>query len=270
MRPRRIMMTVLVLLPLVLSACGGGPAAATPGPSPTPEPTATPIPPEFGTISFGIGIVGDEDATRTSTTFPEGIHKIYASWDYTDMPEGVEWRREWYWDGALQEGVSVTENWSLDEHGTTWINISDDEDGLGAGDYELRLFIDGQQVQSGTFEIVERRPDVPIFKPITFALAVTEEYDAIDPAITFTGAVTTVHGVFDVENLAAGTSFDRAWFWNGEEILRSTEPIEDPEQTVYDVALFVDQGTLDPGTYTLELYFNDEMVQGGSFTITSE
>lgn len=256
---------LLLLLGTLLGGCGGGAPA---GPTATPAPTATPTPlpsPEFGPITFGLGYDKNSKIVRPYETFPEGIHRIFASFNYENMTPETEWRREWYWNGTLQEAVSVTEPWGLDKHGTTWVNTSV-PDGLLPGDYELRLYIDGEQVQGGSFVIDERRPDTPVFKPITFAAEVTEEFEPIDPTNRFEEGLSRVHGVFTVEGLALGDSFERVWYVDGQEVLRATETADD-ESDRFSAAIFVNEGTLDPGTYTLEIYHDGKLAQGGSFTV---
>lgn len=108
MRLRWNLIVIASLLLLALAACGGGAPAPTPTPAPPPTPT-TPPAPAFGPITFGLGLIDDERAIRSGTTFPEGIFKVYASFDYTDIPDNTEWRREWFLDGELLEAISSTE-----------------------------------------------------------------------------------------------------------------------------------------------------------------
>lgn len=265
MRLRGNLIVIVSLLLLTLAACGSSTPAPTPTPAPPPTPTIPPTP-AFGPITFGLGLIDDERAIRSGTTFPEGVFKIYASFDYTDIPADSEWRREWFQDGELLEAISVTEAWPHDKFGTSWLSTFN-EDGLSAGKWELKLYLNGKLAQSGSFEVSERRPDVPVFKPIVFATQVTEDFDPIDPGTTFAAGASTIHGVFQTEKLVAGMTFDRVWFFNDREVLRGTENVADEPKDIYDASVFMNNGTLDPGTYTLELHYNGQLAQGGSFVI---
>lgn len=264
MRQRWILLIVVGLL-LALAGCGGTPAP-TPTPTSPPTPT-TPPAPAFGPITFGLGIVNDEQIARPGTTFPEGIYKVYAAFDYTDMAADTEWRREWFWNGELLEGISKTEPWPQDSFGSSWLSTFN-ENGLSAGKWEIKLYIAGKLAQSASFEVSERRPDVPVFKPIVFAKTVTEDFDPIEPSNQFAAGVSTIHGVFETEKLANGMSFDRVWFFDGVEILRGTQTVDESAKDIFDASIFMRNGTLDPGTYTLELHYKEQLVQAGSFLIT--
>lgn len=264
MRQRWILLVVACLL-LVLAGCGGTPAP-TPTPAPPPTPT-TPPAPAFGPITFGLGVVDDEQIVRSGTTFPEGIFKVYASFNYTDIPANTEWRREWFQDGELLEGISKTEAWPHDSFGVSWLSTFD-ENGLSAGKWELKLYIAGKLAQSASFEVSERRPDVPVFKPIVFAQTVTEDFEPIEPSNQFAAGVSTIHGVFETEKLVSGMTFDRVWFFDGAEVLRGTETVDDTQKDIYDASIFMQNGALDPGAYTLELLYKGQLIQGGSFIIT--
>ena len=268
MRSRWIPLIAFALLTLVVLACGGAanlPAVIdTPTPTATPEPPATPTTapePAFGPITFGLGVVDDTNVVRDRTVFPEGIYRVFASFDYTDIPIDAEWRREWYYNDELMDSISLTEAWPHDKHGATWLSTFNDE-GLDPGVWELKLYINDELAQSGLFEVEERRPDAPVFKPITFAKDVTADFEPVDPADEFDNMTSTVHGIFNAENLTEGMTFDRVWYYNGNEALRGTETVTDLNTDVYDASIFVDDGTLDPGVYTLEIEFDGELMQG--------
>lgn len=274
MTPKRILILIVILLAGLALACGNAtPSAVQPtvaAPTDAPVEVATPTTPveaepAFGLIGFGLGIVNDTDIVRARSAFPEGVYKVYASFDYTDMPAGIEWRREWLYNGQLVEAISLTEAWPHDKHGTTWLNAFNEE-GLSPGAWELRLYIAGKLVRQDGFEVAERRPDQPAFLPITFAKGATDAFEAIDPGEQFS-KVSEIHGIFKAQGLEQGMTFDRVWYFNGDEVLRNTETVEDATIDTYDASLFVDQGALDLGTYTLEIEYDGDLMQGGSFLV---
>ena len=128
--------------------------------------------------------------------------------------------------------------------------------------------INDKLAQTGSFDVSERLPDDPVFKPITFARGSTADFEPIEPAITFTSGITTVHGIFNTEKLTAGMTFKRVWYLDGTQVLDGTETVDTQPKDVYDASIFKQDGALNEGTYTLAITFKDKIVQGGSFTVT--
>jgi len=116
--------------------------------TPTPEAqvstsTATPNPaPSFSSDIRFSQEVGKPDAR----SFAPKILQVFASWDYANMRAGMNVRREWYLNGQLW--LSREEAWDFAKYGANGtindISIYDFETGLPSGNYQLRLFIDGQ------------------------------------------------------------------------------------------------------------------------------
>jgi photosystem II stability/assembly factor-like uncharacterized protein len=146
---------------LILTACGTFnirvemvPAAtATPAiqPSlhlPTPKaqilaPTATLASAPFFSPEIRFSEGKDKPEQRV---FPPKTRQVYAIWSYSNMSEGMTVLREWYLNGQLW--LSREEPWDFAKYGAsgtvTNISIFDIDAGLPSGDYQLRLYIDGQ------------------------------------------------------------------------------------------------------------------------------
>jgi pSer/pThr/pTyr-binding forkhead associated (FHA) protein len=133
-------------------------AAPTPTTAPTTAPTvaatATPSGPAFGPITFARDKTDANEPIDPTTTFPADTVRVYALFDYEGMSADLEWGRTWYRDG--EEYVSKTENWSGKESGTwsLWL-FRTSGDPLVPATYELRIYIQGEQVQSATFVVTE-------------------------------------------------------------------------------------------------------------------
>jgi parallel beta-helix repeat protein len=108
--------------------------------------------PGFGPITFARGRTEENAPIDPATIFPAGVTEIHALFDFEGMSAGVAWSRTWYRDG--EERVAKTQNWTGDERGT-WGGRYYNTDGspLKSGNYELRVYIAGSLVQSGTFVI---------------------------------------------------------------------------------------------------------------------
>ena len=121
---------------------------------PTAAPTPTPPGPAFGRITFAQDKTDDNEPIGPTNTFPAGTLRVYALFDYEGMSTDLEWGRTWNRDG--EEYVAKTASWSGQEEGTwsLWL-FRTSGDPLVPANYELRLYIQGKEVQSATFVIAE-------------------------------------------------------------------------------------------------------------------
>ena len=113
------------------------------------------------------------------------------------------------------------------------------------------------------------RPD-PELSEITFALDATETYEPIDPATEFEGEVTEVHAIFEYTGLSPDYTWERVWFLDGQEVLRSKEAWTGADAGVFDYFINAGGEPLSPGEWTLELYVEDELLTTGSFVILED
>ena len=108
--------------------------------------------PAFGPITFARDSTEENDPVDPTTTFPGGTKEVHAIFDYEGMSSDVEWSRTWYRDG--KESVAKTQGWTGSERGTWSLRYFNSEgEPLEPGNYELRLYIQGNLVQSGRFVI---------------------------------------------------------------------------------------------------------------------
>ncbi|HXV99794.1 MAG TPA: hypothetical protein VEC93_15360, partial [Anaerolineae bacterium] len=107
----------------------------------------------------------------------------------------------------------------------------------------------------------------PEFGAITFALGATEDYQPINPALTFQEGITEVHAIFEYSGMSKEYQWERVWYLDGKEVLRNAQNWSGDEAGVFDY--FIDAGNdpLFPGEWVLELYVQDNLLQTGSFTI---
>jgi Tol biopolymer transport system component len=110
----------------------------------------------------------------------------------------------------------------------------------------------------------------PKIGPITFALDATEDYQPIDPGDSFEGEVTEVHAIFEYSGFSPDYTWERVWYHDGTEVLRSEEPWSGAESGVFDYFINAGGEPLSPGEWVLELYVQDNILATGSFTIVGE
>jgi len=82
-----------------------------------------------------------------ATDFPAGTRQVYALFDYKGMRNGLPWGHAWYLNG--DEIATERTTWDLGQQGTAWLFINIQK----SGNYEVRLFVEDQLEQTGTFRV---------------------------------------------------------------------------------------------------------------------
>lgn len=113
-------------------------------------------------------------------------------------------------------------------------------------------------------------PAEPTIGSITFALGATDDYEPVDPGTEFNGEITEIHAIFDYSGLSGDKTWERVWYLDGEEMLRSAETWSGENEGVFDYFINAGGQPLSPGEWTLELYVDDELLATDSFTIVAD
>ena len=94
---------------------------------------------------FSLGQDNDAPVKQISTAVG-GIEELCLFVNWKGIPDGASWDGVWYVDGDLVEEYSLFEQtWKFGPAGTNfWMCAIDQEDGLGAGLYELGFFLGGE------------------------------------------------------------------------------------------------------------------------------
>ena len=113
-------------------------------------------------------------------------------------------------------------------------------------------------------------PAEPEIGEIVFALGSTDDQEPIDPADTFEEGITEVHAIFEHNNISPDYTWERVWYLNGEEVLRSEETWDSDPTGIFDYFINAGGDPLSPGEWVLELYVEGELLASGSFEIEAE
>lgn len=131
-----------------------------------------------------------------------------------------------------------------------------------------------EPTEAPTVEPTEEPTPTPLPDPeigeITFALDATEDYEPIDPDTEFVGEVTEIHAIFEYTGLSTDYTWERVWFLDGQEILRSEESWTGAETGIFDYFINAGGEPLSPGEWILELYVEGELLATGDFVILEE
>jgi hypothetical protein len=122
--------------------------AESDGPGPGPDGGAA-----IGPIAFGSELDEQGAPVDEGTEFPTGTERLYGVFDYQGMQDGLTFNVTWMIDG--EEASNQDFDWNLGEEGNANLYIygSPDPSPLPDGTYELRLSVEGQELQRGSAKI---------------------------------------------------------------------------------------------------------------------
>jgi parallel beta-helix repeat protein len=238
-----------------------------------PDPTTMPEP-SFSPITFSREIEeGTGKPIDPATVFPAGTTKVHG----TCHREGITAETEWAWVWLLngEEYTSSTSLWGdvsgWDGDPSGWVSFdihASSGQALETGAWELRLYIEGQLVQSATFTIGSEASE-PSFGPIAFSLDVEEGTSLpIDPMTTFPSGILEVYASFDFEGMTPGIQWTRKWLKDGEERVSKTNNWDRKEQGRYHLRYFRPSGNpVYSGSWEFQLYIQGQLVQKGTFSV---
>jgi TolB protein len=116
-------------------------------------------------------------------------------------------------------------------------------------------------------EAVAAEPEIG---EITFALAATEDYEPIEPGVTFSQGITEVHAIFEYNGFSPSQTWRRVWYLDGQEVLNSEEAWAGADQGVFDYFVNAGGEPLSAGEWLLELYVGGDLLASGGFVIEAE
>jgi hypothetical protein len=119
-------------------------------PSPTADGSPVPAPAgiELGPITFAADVTGRRQPINASEVFSDTANRVYATFPYSGMRNGLAWTQIWYFnDAEFSRGKAVWQ-WGSDDRSFVFIKP------VGAGDYRLELYVNDDLVASGEFTVL--------------------------------------------------------------------------------------------------------------------
>ena len=113
-------------------------------------------------------------------------------------------------------------------------------------------------------------PQSPEISSIIFAEEVDASGNPIEPATSFEEGISQVHVVFEHDNMLPDYTWERVWYHDGQEMLKTADQWTGNEAGRFDYFLDTQGEALPPGKWELELYVEDELIATGEFTIGPE
>lgn len=96
---------------------------------------------ELGTVVLSEAVTDDYKPVKPASVFAEGFYTLYATFDYQDMADGMEWAWVWRHNGRVIDGGN--ELWAYGDEGPGYIYLSPEE-GFQEGRYSLEIWVNGQ------------------------------------------------------------------------------------------------------------------------------
>ncbi len=111
----------------------------------------------FGPVTFSdaTDAAGQADGT-VGTNFPQSTERLYAFFDYQNMPPGVFWTQRWRIDEEII--LDLRQPWSGPLNGSTWFISLDAGVSAGRlpdGTYQVELLVNRERVQTATATLGE-------------------------------------------------------------------------------------------------------------------
>lgn len=97
----------------------------------------------LGELAFSTEVTDRYQAINPARIFAEGFYTLYATFDYADMADGMEWAWIWRLNGEVIEGGN--ELWQYGDTGPGYVYFSP-ETGFQNGEYSLQVWINGEML----------------------------------------------------------------------------------------------------------------------------
>jgi hypothetical protein len=96
---------------------------------------------ELGEVALSTEVTNDYTAVNPSRLFAEGFYTLYATFDYNEMADGMEWAWVWRRNGEVIDGGN--ELWQYGDSGPGYIYLNPEE-GFSEGEYSLEIWVNGE------------------------------------------------------------------------------------------------------------------------------
>jgi hypothetical protein len=117
-------------------------------PTPTAPPATAPVSVQMGPITFSTRITDERRPVSPASTFSDSISRVYATFPYSGMQDGLNWTQVWYYNGTEYNRGEYRWDWGNADQSYIFTRL------VGAGKYRLELYVNDDLLASGEF-IVE-------------------------------------------------------------------------------------------------------------------
>ena len=97
----------------------------------------------LGTLAFSTEITDRYEPINPRQLFAEGFYKLWVTFTYDDMADGMAWSWVWRHNGEVVDGGN--KQWDAGENGPGYVYFAPDE-GFQFGDYTLEVWVNGEML----------------------------------------------------------------------------------------------------------------------------
>jgi S1-C subfamily serine protease len=219
-------------------------------------------PPAFSRLFFSPSVTNGLPSTVVGS-LPANTNSLYLFFDYENMTSETVYELRVTRDGVPDSIFSLPPiRWSGSERGLWYIGSRDQP--WANGVYEFNLLINGFAAGSQRVVIGGGASVTPSFSNIVFGLLDLQGNILGNGYVLPTGSIASARFVY--ANLADGMNWTSLWYFNGNEVGRSTGAWDGgPNGST--VANLRPEGGLFPGTYRLELYIENALSATADFVV---
>jgi hypothetical protein len=123
------------------------PTLVPPSPTPAVSPVPAPASLQMGPIAFATQVTDRREPISPTTVFSDTVSRVYASFPYSGMRNGLTWTQVWYFDGVEFSRGEESWDWGSTDRSYIFTKL------VGAGDYRLELYVNDDLVSSGEFTV---------------------------------------------------------------------------------------------------------------------
>lgn len=95
----------------------------------------------LGTLQFSTEVSDEYAPVQPRRIFPEGSYTIYATFDYEEMADGMEWAWIWRHNGEVRSGGN--ELWAYGDDGPGYVYLNPEE-GFQSGEYTVEVWVNSE------------------------------------------------------------------------------------------------------------------------------
>ena len=107
---------------------------------------------EIGKIAFSTDITSDYRAIEAGQRFGKGFFTLYATFDYSEMLDGMTWSWVWRHNGQVIEGGN--QRWAYGNDGPGYVYFRPEE-GFLQGQYELEVWVNNELMAQSDFMVID-------------------------------------------------------------------------------------------------------------------
>lgn len=138
------------LIPPTFTPTSAPSTTPTPVP-PTPTRAETPIPApasvQMGPIDFATQLTDRRQPISPTTVFSDTVNRVYATFPYSGMRNGLTWVQIWYYNGVEFSRGQDSWEWGSTDRSYVFTKL------VGVGDYRLELYVNDDLIASGEFAV---------------------------------------------------------------------------------------------------------------------